>query len=301
MANESNNSGGSQFSGLQGPGGISALEDKVLGPSFDYSGHIKSPEELGMSSAGNFGALADDISGLLGYIDLMVTGSCSLGACASKKLDGSTYGRPLGNKFFLDTAVQCEDKASGNKVTRSIYINNVPDGQIPFVSNMGNGVGFSEFKGIMPGIMSNIAQIHPMQILTAFVNGSSPTCQAVTMPTVDAATSAEGTATRYIINTDIDMMPSSWFTNGVPAKSTYDLKEKETFCNNSDINNSAINNSAINNSAGLHQGAMLNQGKQKSNIDYSKMPNDIIIKFYYSALGLLGLYILLRLMYRRRK
>ena len=36
-------------------------------------------------------------------------------------------------------------------------------------------------------------------------------------------------------------------------------------------------------------------------IDYSQMPNDIVIKFYYSALGLLGLYILLRLMYRRKK
>jgi hypothetical protein len=35
-------------------------------------------------------------------------------------------------------------------------------------------------------------------------------------------------------------------------------------------------------------------------IDYSKMPNDYIIRFYYSMLGLLGLYILLRLMLKKK-
>lgn len=300
MSGENENSG--QFSGLQGPGGLTALEEKILGPSYDYSAHIKSPEELGMSSAGNFPTLESDIQGLLGYIDLLVTGHCTLGNCASKNLNGSTYGQPLGNKFFLDTAVQCQDKVTGEQVTRSIYINNVPDGTIPFVSNMGGGVSFSTFKGLMPGLMSNIGQIRPMQILTAFVNGSSPTCQAVTMPIVDAITHAQTTATRYIINTDIDIMPPSWFTNGVPAKSSYDLSDdvsgnKAGFCNKSDLNNSD----------GLKQGTMLQQGTglqgtgKQHKIDYSQMPNDIVIKFYYSALGLLGLYILLRLMYRRKK
>jgi hypothetical protein len=37
-----------------------------------------------------------------------------------------------------------------------------------------------------------------------------------------------------------------------------------------------------------------------SRVDYSKMPNDIVIKFYYSMLGLLGLYILLRMMFKKR-
>ena len=275
-----------QISSIQGPGGVQALEDKVLGPTYDYSGHIKAPDEMGMSSEGNFDALGNDIGGLLGYIDLLVSGDCGTGSCASKYPSGATFGKPLGNKFFLDTAVDCEDKATGNKVTRSIYINNVPDGQIPFISNMGGGVGFSEFRGLMPGIMSNIAQIHPMQILMAFVNGASPTCQAITMPTIDAVTNEQSTATRYVINTDISLMPDSWFTDGVPAKSTYDLKNDisgnapEQFTGKVDAYSPKL---------------------QASRVDYSKMPNDVVIKFYYSVLGLLGLYILLRLMMGKKR
>ena len=324
---------------LQGPGGVSELEDKVLGPTYDYSGHIRSPDELGMSSEGNFDALGSDISGLLGYVDLLVSGKCQLGHCASKyPVSGSTFGRPLGNKFFLDTAVQCEDKATGNQVTRSIYINNVPDGEIPFISNMG-GVAFSDFEGLMPGIMSNIAQIHPMQILMAFVNGQSPTCQAVTMPTIDAATNAEGTATRYLINSDIELMPPAWFVEGVvPPKSSYDLSNDisgngtttatagngtTTATSGNGTTTATAGNgtttatagngtttqaftsrvdayspkTSLNGSQNL-QGSRVVQG---SRIDYSKMPDNVLIKIYYSALGLLGLYILMRLMMKKKR
>jgi hypothetical protein len=34
--------------------------------------------------------------------------------------------------------------------------------------------------------------------------------------------------------------------------------------------------------------------------DYSKMPDDVFLKIYYSSLGLLGLYIFLRLLERRK-
>ena len=45
----------------------------------------------------------------------------------------SKTGKPLGNKFFLKTGGQCNpiDK-KGNTVDRYLYINNVPDGSIPF-------------------------------------------------------------------------------------------------------------------------------------------------------------------------
>ena len=279
----------SQLAAVNGPGGVTALEDKLLGPTYDYSSKIYTPPEMGMSSAGNFDALSADIGGLLGYIDLLISGKCKLGRCASK------VGGPLGNKFFLDTIVKCKEKVTGEQVTRSIYINNVPDGQIPFISNMGNGVAFSDFTGIVPGIMSNVAQIHPMQILSAFTTGASPTCQAVTMPTVDAVTNAVGSDTRYIINADIDMMHQSWFPDvDGQRKSDYDTSDisgnreegnqQLGFCNKSDI-----------------YGDTSKSVLQPQKIDYSKMPNDIVIKFYLSMLGLLGMYILIRLMYKKRK
>jgi hypothetical protein len=283
--------GTSQFDTAQGPGGLDELEKKVLGPSYNYSGHIKSPSEMGMSAEGDFGVLADDVGGLLGYVDLLVGGQCTLGKCASKNLtnkDGSgggTYGAPLGNQFFLDTAVKCKDVVSGNKVTRSIYINNIPDGRIPIISEV-TGASFDDFKGIMPGIMSNIAQIRPMQILMAFVTGASSACQMVTMPTTDV-NNRRGSDTRYITNTDIDIMPASWFPRSKP-KSTYNLKDPDTFCTMSTIPGTNLTTQKQ------------NTALEGSKIDYSKMPNDVVIKFYYSVLGLLGLYILLRLMLRKK-
>jgi len=303
MSKPGGGSGTSQFDTAKGPGGLNALEAKILGPSYNYSGHIKSPSEMGMSADGDFGTLADDISGLLGYVDLLVGGKCSLGECASKNLtneDGSggeTYGSPLGNQFFLDTAVKCKDIKTGEKVTRSIYINNIPDGQIPLVSEL-TGVTFDDFKGIMPGIMSNIAQIRPMQILMAFVTGASSACQAVTMPTMDV-NNKPGTDTRYITNADIGIMPKAWFP-GYKPKSSYNLKDPESFCTmqgNGQVPEGQVDESQVQESQ-MHD--LKKKGLEGSRIDYSKMPNDILIKFYYSALGLLGLYLLMRLMLRKK-
>lgn len=274
-----------------GPDGVSAL-DKLLGPSYDYSGHIKAPTEMGMSANGDFGTLADDVSGLLGYVDVLIGGKCSLGSCASKRLnrsDGSyvgSYNKPLGNQFFLDTPVKCKDVATKEDVTRSIYVNNIPDGRIPMISDVGDGTSFDDFKGIMPGIMSNIAQIRPMQILMSFVTGTSSYCQAVTLPTMDVNDNP-GTDTRFVTNADITVLPSSWFSGGVPPKSNYNLKDPESFINMSE-------------SDGI-VGANSNEPTLKgSKIDYSKMPDDVVIKFYYSMLGLLGLYMLMRLMLRKK-
>jgi hypothetical protein len=277
MPKMSSGSGLSQFDLAKGLGGLAELEEKILGPSYNYGLHVKSPDEMGMSGKGNFNALADDIGGILGYVNLLIGGKCNgLGTCASKNLDGSEFGSPLGNQFFLDTAVKCKDIASGKPVTRSIYVNNIPDGSIPIITDMGGGVTFDDFKGIMPGIMSNIAQIHPMQILTAFTAGANAPCQKVTMPTYDAVGHpGNGTDSRYVTNSDIATLPSRWFV-GVPPKSSYNLtKPKESFCNRTDIEGSPI--------------------------DYSKMPNDVLIRLYYSLLGLFGLYMLLRLTLKTKK
>jgi hypothetical protein len=268
-----------QFSQSKTPGGLGALEEKILGPSYDYAGHIKSPSELDMRSDGNFGALADDVGGLLAYVDVLVGGQGDL-ACGTKNLDGSDYCSPLGNQFFLDTPVKCKDIATKQKVTRSIYINNIPDGSVPLVTEV-TGVSFDDFKGIMPGIMSNIAQIKPMQILNAFVSGPSAACQKITMPTMDSNNNP-GVDHRYVTNIDISNMPGSWFAKGVPPKNSYNLKEPEGFCNHGDVQ--GVTNSSL----------------PSTKVDYSKMPNDIVIRFYYSTLGLLGLYILLRLMLRKK-
>ena len=261
---------------------ISKTEEKILGPSYNYVAHIKTPGEMGMSAEASFDALADDVGGLLGYMDALVSGHGHLGTGTKTKNPNGTfsdYPFPLGNKFFLDTAVKCKDE-NGEEHTRSIYVNNVPDGSIPLVSNIDNTIKFKSFAGLLPGVLSNLAQIHPMQILSAFVSGSSPICQLVTMEVIDSDNKSTIDA-RYITNEDISIMPADWFPSSNPL-SSYDLdiqakepeeEKKDTFCT---------------------------MNKYTKNKDYSKMPDDIVVKIYYSMLGLLGIYILLRLMFKKK-
>lgn len=290
-------SGNSQFDKIKGKKGekkgkgeesdVSKLETSILGPSYNYVSHIKTPGELNMRAEGSFAAVADDVGGLLAYIDTLVSGHGKLGVgTKTKNPDGSIsdYAQPLGNKFFLDTAVKCKDE-SGVEQTRSIYVNNVPDGSIPLISNLDNSISFKAFQGLLPGVLSNLAQIHPMLILSAFVSGSSPTCQAVTMEVVDSNNKST-LDTRFITNEDIGIMPAAWFPDSKPL-SSYNLdieapdkdeEKKDAFC-------------TMNHSKPM---------EYKKTEDYSKMPNDIVIKFYYSILGLLGIYILLRMMIKKK-
>jgi len=256
---------------------LGGLQEKLLGPDYNYSANIKSPPELDMSSDGNFDALTYDIRGLLAYIKVLITGEGR----------ASRTGQPLGTKFFLPTEVKCKDKKTKRKVVRSIYINNVPDGSIPFVTSTGGGLVFDDFRGLVPGLMSNLAQINPLQILQAFTSGDNPTCQAITMETIDS-NNVHGTATAYVTNSDIQMMNKGWFPNGVkPDASDPDDKDKDNEEEDDEGFKSIQAESSLINEKGTA-------------INYSKMPNDFIIKLYYTSLGLIGLYIFLKMMLRQR-
>jgi hypothetical protein len=255
--------------------GLGGLTDKLLGPDYNYSKQIKPPSELGMSAEGNFDVLANDIGGLIAYVNVLVTG----------KGKASRTGEPLGTKFFLPTSMNCTDVATGNDVTRSIYVNNIPDGTIPFISE-GMGGGFDDFRGLLPGVMSNLAQINPLQILQAFVNGPSPNCQAITMETVDV-NNVHNKSTGYVTNTDIDVMNPSWFVvpgfTSKPDTSKKPPEKSESFTT-------------------MHANSTLLGPKtlKGSRIDYGAMPKDFFIKIYLSSLGLLGLYFFMKMAMKRR-
>jgi hypothetical protein len=279
--------------------------ESILGPSYNYARHIRTPDELGMTDEGGFGKLADNVRGILGYIDVLVSGQCKIGSCASTTgrnpdgTQGSTYQGPLGNKFFLPTVAECKDKATQKMVTRSIYINNVPDGSIPLVSNLDSNVSFSSFKGLMPGMLSNIAQIRPTQILMAFVNGKDPLCQTVVLETVDT-NNVSTLQSAYLINSDINIMPNRWFPSSHP-KSNYDLREPFTGYADATGASAAGSDASAAGASAAGASAAGASAAGADATDYSKMPNDTGIQIYYSMLGLLGLYILLRLTLKKKK
>ena len=224
---------------------LKKLEVDLLGPDYNYVSFIKTPEDLDMGTEGSISQLVKNVDGLINYVELLSTG------------DGkaSTIGGPLGDKFFLETGAKCKDVATGNLVPRSIWVNNIPNGKIPFITTALNGKKFTTFEGLVPGVLGNLAGIHPMQMFQAFTTGGNPDCKLITKDTRNEE-NINGTGSGYLTMEDIQIMTTDGFTTMT------DMKKED---------------------------------------DKSNMPDDTMVKLYYSALGLLGLYIFIMLFKRKQK
>ena len=211
---------------LNDPAGV---EEKLLGPTYPYYKNIKTPSQIGMSDKGTIQQMAKDVNGLINYVELLVQG----------KSKASATGGALGNKFFLQTGAKCKaldkcsdksDTSTCEQVDRYIYVNNVPQGNIPFISS-GLGVNFSEFKGLIPGTMSNLNVLNPFALTRAFLSGSTPDCQEITMQTIDVKNN-KSSETHYVTLNDIQAMdPCSFPKKKNPVTKS---KCKETFQNGRD-------------------------------------------------------------------
>jgi len=196
--------------------------DDALGPGYDYWKSIKSPNELGMSDEGTIDALSNDISGLLDYVSVLVTG----------KSNASVTGEPLGNKFFLQTMATCKNVEADPKqpdseknpivVPRYIYVDNMPDGTIPFIPSGPDGGKLKDFRGLIPGAIGNLAAFSPSGFGRAFTMGNHPDCINITLETVDNDNNY-GEATHYVAVADImNEIKSSNMTNGNPVGNVKD-------------------------------------------------------------------------------
>lgn len=239
-----------------------AVQDKLLGPTYPYYKNIKTPSALGMSSKGSISAVGKDINGLIAYVEVLVTG----------KSKASATGGPLGNKFFLKTGAKCMDNSSdasnNQQVDRYIYVDNVPDGNIPFIS-AGMGTNFNDFEGLIPGAMGNLNVLNPFAIMQAFLSGSTPPCQEITMETIDINNN-KSSETHYVTTVDIKNMDPCMFQNG--SNPVTNTKCKESFNNdNNDNDNEPVS-----------------------------LPSDPIVQLYFLGLAIIGLYVLSKLMSKAR-
>ena len=183
---------------------MKGMEQNLLGPDYLYWKRILKPSDIGMSSDGNFGALTNNVNGLIDYVEVLVSGNA-----------GSTTGGPLGDKFFLKTGGQCTDVASGKKVDRYIYIDNVPNGNIPFISSGLGGTDFTEFEGLIPGLLGDLGKLNPLNLFKSFMMGDNPDCMSVTLQTIvpvadaglnDTGKDNVGTETQYVAVADVKNM-----------------------------------------------------------------------------------------------
>ena len=140
------------------------------------------------------------------------------------------------------------------------------------------GVNFSEFKGLIPGTISNLNAFNPTTMFQAFLAGTTPECQEITMETIDIYNN-KSVETHYVTLVDIKNMDPCIFSN----KTNPITKEKckETF---TDMNKNMDKNMDI------------NMDKYKINHTYSLGKTMTL-----TCIGLLFIYLLYRFLLKINK
>jgi len=291
---------------------MKGMEQNLLGPDYLYWKRILKPSDMGMSADGNFGALTNDVNGLINYVEVLVSGNA-----------GSTTGGPLGDKFFLKTGGQCTDVASGKKVDRYIYIDNVPNGNIPFISSGLGGTDFTEFEGLIPGLLGDLGKLNPLNLFKSFMMGDNPDCMSVTLQTIVPVADADlndtgkdnvGNETQYVAVADVKNMDPCIFPDKKnPADPS--LTCTETFTSrridhstSSDDEDSAFGNmfstthnkkkSGLANYKNFEKRRNKTKTKTKSMGDFSKLPDDMYVRAFYIFMTAFSLYVFYRFMKR---
>lgn len=265
---------------------LDAVEQEILGPDYSYWNNINSPDsnEMDIKVGGDWDTLKNDAKGVFDYIKILISGRGK----ASKN-----DGQPLGDAFFLDTGATCNPGTLDNKgnfvannktdvsnndvsnnddtVPRSIYINNIPDGSIPFVSEMAN-IKFDSLEGLIPGLLSNIDHIKPYKFFQAFFLGSNPDCIEVNMKTNDVNNKKENKK-KWVANVDVQDFNPCWFADNINPMTKKSCKQG-------------------------FQNRIEKQFEKKFN--KSQLPDDMIAKTYYTLLSVLFMYLLYKITIKKK-
>ena len=127
----------------------------IIGPIYKYHKEIKSPEELGMGTAGD--KLVTNIDGLGAYAGIIFDGRSNA--------NRSGYNRPLGNSFFVKTGQKCKPEGSDEEVEMMKYVDNIPKGNV-----------IPGRRGLIPGVAENVVAMIPTDLLASFMQGPNVKC-----------------------------------------------------------------------------------------------------------------------------
>lgn len=251
---------------------VDNIQQEFLGPDYNYAKNILSPIEINMrqfdgkdfSIFGNNGLdeLAADFAGLINYVELLVSGT----TVASKT------GKPLGNRFFLPTAGKCKGP-DGKSYTRNVYVNNIPTGSIPIISNIA-GKNFTEFRGLIPGTFTDLQVLNPLSLFSGMFTTSDSSCTNVELSTVDESNN-ETYVKKYVLNQDIAKITPCVFKDQVNVITKQTCRDSEAFTN---INPSKVNN---------------------NNNFLSEIDDDFLIKLYFFLLAMLYFYIFIKIFLKK--
>lgn len=269
--------------------GSNIIEETYNQPTiggYNYGKMIKTPQEIkvqdfkgknfNLISNNGLRVLADDITALFDYVEILVSGPSN----------ASRTDNPLGDRYFLKTAAKCTDPC-GQLQTRYIYVNNVANGNIPFLSAVAGGTDFTQLEGLVPGILTDLNAFNPISIFKALLKNSSSPCQKVSLEETNDSGVSTYQYSHYVLNSDIEQISACRFKDKINPV-TNDQCRGEGFSN---LKNNSQNNN-INN----------NYNFEDINKNLLKLQNDdLFIKIYFILITILYLYIFLRVILNKSK
>ena len=264
---------------------------KQVDNEYKYYKYIKSPSEMGISVGSSLANVENGVAGIFSYVKLLVEGDSK----------ASKTGKPLGNKFFLDTEQNCMNQNTNEKVSRSLYFDNVPSGTGGFFKDTGEN--FSGFRGIIPGAVEDILSIGQIDFFAAFNETSMPKCLPVKLKTIDVNNKG-GYDTQYITISDIEAIsPCNFYTKTNPVNGNACDPSRQGFTMSHDDTDDD------NSGAELYKDYYkLNEDDDNDTSNGNKkmklmMPDDVFLKILFYSLGALSVYVALKLManmYKKR-
>jgi hypothetical protein len=148
----------------------------ILGTSYNYSDHVANPARLKVSGSGSVDSLWKDVGAIASYVDTLTFGTKTV----STPFDNAVDQKPLGAKFFVKSG-KCGDNSVEDckGKDRYLYVNNIPDGKVPCLDQLGIKLPATGFKGLVPGMLGNIFEINPIAIFNSLAGKGdiSSTCQ----------------------------------------------------------------------------------------------------------------------------
>lgn len=122
-----------------------------------------------------------------------------------------------------------EQRAKDKKIVdRWIYVNNIPDGSIPFIASGADGRTFNDLRGLIPGALGNLGALSPVQLFNGFTAGTYPDCAEVTLQTVDNDNVSRSERRHVALVEMVEMNPCQ-FPNKVNPASGKSCRNRDGF------------------------------------------------------------------------
>jgi hypothetical protein len=258
---------------------------KEVDNSYNYSKFIKTPKQMNITVGDSLSNVSNGVAGIFSYVKLLVEG----------RSNASKTGKPLGNKYFLETSESCINENTKKKETRSLYFDNVPTGNLGILKDTGEE--FSEFRGLVPGAIEDVMAIGKIDFFSVFTETGIPKCLPVKLKTIDI-NNRESSDTQFVTISDIEQIsPCNFITRTNPVTGT--VCTRQGFTLQSDTTNEDKNNAELyKNYYNLDDDNDADGNNMKL-----MMPDDVFLKVLFYSLGGLSVYVALKLlsnMYKKR-